>query len=501
MSSEKKKRLLNCILFVLIFTFLSQGYRYLNLSYSGDSTFIFQGPDTLYQISLGRFLQPVYWHIRGKIVAPFLICFFSTLFLCCSAFLVCTLLEINSPKDQAAVCGILTTNELISLSNATYMPWTDVYMLALLLVILGIYLFTRLSNLLGFILSVFCFSASVALYPPYIACASTLYILYYLRLLFNDHPLSEIWKKGSLSIFSLAAGLLFYAAILRLVLASYGIQASQEYNGVGRLQELTFSSLLKTVPSVYSIPVQYFFNPWNRQIIPSHRTIIPAWINLILLLFILIQTAAHSRRFSKGRRATMLFLFLLLPFAMNFVVLISDGIVNGLMIYAFFFFYLLPLLFPHSSFRFSSNISSCFLFILIAVNIAVGNQLAIKRDLEYKATLSAMTRILDDAEQIPEYLPGSTPVYIHGYLPSSKISMPRDGFDRLSAMQGVRYTYSASYEISTMYYLKQILNDPIVFCDAQQQQKLLASHSLNTLPKYPDAGYITMLDGILVIRL
>lgn len=69
-----------------------------------------------------------------------------------------------------------------------------------------------------------------------------------------------------------------------------------------------------------------------------------------------------------------------------------------------------------------------------------------KRDLELSSTLSAFTRILDQAEQTTGYVPGETPVVVVGMLPSSSVSMERPGFESLADHQGVRYTYAAAYE-------------------------------------------------------
>ena len=68
---DVRKRFEFSAFFSVLFAFAASGYRYLSLGYSGDSTMIYEGGDWLYQISLGRFLQPLYWMLRGRIVAPY----------------------------------------------------------------------------------------------------------------------------------------------------------------------------------------------------------------------------------------------------------------------------------------------------------------------------------------------------------------------------------------------------------------------------------------------
>ena len=126
------------LLFTAAFSLLAHGYRYLSLSFSGDAMLLSQVGEEAYQISLGRFLQPVYWQVRGYITAPLLIGLFATAFLMGSALIVVLLLRLHRPLHIALACGVLTANETLAVSNATYLPWTDIYMLALLLSLLGV---------------------------------------------------------------------------------------------------------------------------------------------------------------------------------------------------------------------------------------------------------------------------------------------------------------------------------------------------------------------------
>jgi len=129
------------LIWTVLFSLLAHGYRYLSLGFSGDAMLLSQTGEELYQISLGRFLQPVYWQIRGDITAPLTIGLFATAFLCACAYLTVSLLGIHRPLHIALVCAILTANETMGASNAAYLPWTDVYMLAMALALAGVYLF------------------------------------------------------------------------------------------------------------------------------------------------------------------------------------------------------------------------------------------------------------------------------------------------------------------------------------------------------------------------
>ena len=94
-------------LFTAVFSVLAHGYRYLSPSFSGDSMLLSQVGEEAYQTSLGRFLQPVYWQIRGYITAPLTIGLFATVFLALSALIIVHLLRIRRPVYIALVCGVI----------------------------------------------------------------------------------------------------------------------------------------------------------------------------------------------------------------------------------------------------------------------------------------------------------------------------------------------------------------------------------------------------------
>ncbi len=500
-----KKRFLLCTFAVIFFTIICHGYRYSNMSFSGDSSMLYQGGDEIYQVSLGRFLQPVYWMIRGKLAAPFLVGVFSTLFLLPAAVLIIDVLSITNPWSIFLACGILITNETLIVANATYLPWTDVYSLSFLFVCFGVAVCMK--KKWGFLIAPFFFCLSLGLYGSYIACGATLLVLAHLVWVLEHRRLSEIWIHGLLSIFSLIAGMLLYWLVSHTLLKILGIGISYEYNGIGRIISVTPESILHLLPEVYAMPFQFFFNPVNRTIIASHRALISPVFNLLAAAVTLLSLGIAIRRYDFREKLTILFLLLVLPLAANFVVIISTGIVNGLMIYAYFFLYFVPILLIESlpqttiSKRMLSIASGVALSFILLVNVTEGNRLYIKRDLEFDATLSAFTRIMEHITDVEGYIPGETPVVLVGYLPSSAIAMERDGLADLRDLQGARYLYAASYESSTITYLQTIFGDRINLVPVGTRDAIASTEAVSNIPPYPEPGYMQLVDGVLIIKL
>ena len=497
-------------LFTVLFSALAHGYRYLSMSFSGDAMLLSQVGEEAYQTSLGRFMQPVYWQIRGYITAPLLIGLFATAFLCTSALLAVRMLRIEKPLHIALVCGILTANETLAVSNATYLPWTDVYMLALLLCFAGVYVFMNCR--FGLWLSSIFYCLSLGLYQSYLPAASTMLILLFLLETLEGKRTADIWRRGLLSCASLVMGLLLYALTLNAILALTGGQASQDYNGVGRVGLVPLSEMLPLLRNTFLDPLRLLFGLSDTPVMTWHITTVPALLNIAIFFLTAFLIVKRLKGLPSTSLMLVAFLLLMLPLSINFIQFISKGISSGLTIYAYNLVYLLPVvLLSHGGASASpigahlcraAQLGVCMLlFVFLSLNIRTSNTMALKRDLEFSATTSAMSRLLDQAEQTDGYIPGETPVVLVGMLPSSRIAMERSGFEEIARAQGMRYTYGASYETANYWYLQMALGEPINLVSHEERVRLTQHPDIAMLSAFPSDGCCAMIDGHLYIRI
>lgn len=498
------------LLYTAVFSLLAHGYRYLSLSFSGDAMLLSQVGEEAYQISLGRFLQPVYWQVRGYITAPLLIGLFATAFLMGSALIVVLLLRLHRPLHIALACGVLTANETLAVSNATYLPWTDVYMLALLLSLMGVYVFMTLRW--GFLISPVLYCLSLGLYQSYLPAASTMIILLLLLHTLDGARPGEIWKRGLLASVSLVLGLLLYAGVLKLILMLTGGQASQDYNGVGRVGLVSLRQIPSLLWDTFVMPLDLLFSTSDVPAMTWHITTVPAVLNRLIFGLAGVMLLIRARRLRPAGWFTSAFLLLMLPLGMNFVQFIAKGIASGLTIYAYNLAYLLPVALlsrigdeasPRLSrvLRWAGCGAAVCLCGFLALNIRTSNAMALKRDAEFSATTAAMSRLLDQAERTEGYVPGKTPVVLIGMLPSSAIAMERPGFEDLARAQGMRYTYGASYETGNYWYLEMALGEPINLVSHEERVRLSAHPDAESMPAFPSSGCCRMIDGYLYIRI
>lgn len=509
-SSLSRSEIRCVLLFTSVFSLLAHGYRYLSLSFSGDAMLLSQVGEEAYQISLGRFLQPVYWQIRGYITAPLLIGLFATAFLMGSALIVVRLLHLHNPLHIALACGVLTANETLAVSNATYLPWTDVYMLALLLSLMGVYAFMNLR--LGWLISPVLFCLSLGLYQCYLPAASTMIILLLLLDTLDGAPAADIWRRGLLACASLVLGLLLYAGVLNLILYVTGGQASQGYNGVGRVGLVSLEQVPSLLWSTFIMPLDLLLSTSDVPAMTWHITTVPAWLNWLIFGFAGAMLLPRAKALRPSGGLTAAFLLLVLPLGMNFVQFISQGIASGLTIYAYNLAYLLPIALMNRSgseasppvsraMRLAGGSAAVFLSVFLALNICSANAMAFKRDVEFSATTAAMSRLLDQAERTEGYVPGETPVVLIGMLSSSAIAMERPGFEDIARAQGMRYTYGASYETGNYWYLEMALGEPVNLVSHEERIRLSAHPDAAGMPAFPSSGCCRMIDGRLYIRI
>ena len=478
-------RVRRCAFWTVVFSFLAYGYRFFSAGFGGDAALVSLSGQAAYQASLGRFLQPVYWLIRGSLVVPSVVGLFTTVFLFLTCWLIANLFGLNQTRDIALLSGLLVTHETLVVSGATYLPWMDVYALSLLFAVLGAYLLMS-GGRRAWLSPVF-FFLSLGLYQSYLPCAAALMILALARQTLDGKRPGHVFARGCLACLSILAGLLLYALVLAGVLSLTGNNASFAYNGVGSLGSFDFSSIPRYLADTVLTPIRFLFIP-DSGAIPSHASSISPYLNWALLLPGLI-------------------LLFMVP-GCNFVQFIWQGVISGLTIYAYVFFDVAVLLLASSALktdafpaRAAARGAQLLLCLVILQNVPLSNQLCVKRDLELSSTLSAFTRILDQAEQTKGYVPGETPVVVVGMLPSSSVSMERPGFESLADHQGVRYTYAAAYEGANAWYLRMILGSRVQFVEDSVMRALSDSPEAQAMPCFPSEGFCQMIDGMLYIRL
>lgn len=498
--SEAKNTAFYVCLYTLVFQFVAHGYRYFTLAYTHDSTLIVQHTDLQWQVSLGRFFQPVYWLLRGDIAAPFLIGLFSYIFLSLSIFLIVRQLRIRSRLSIFLICGILTANVTITSTNYTFVKDIDSYLCALFLGIAAVCLCAKFQY--GCFLAIPCFIASLGLYQAYIQSAVLFAMLLLIDRLLRGETAGSVFLLGIKIVLTLLVSLLLYSAVWQVVLRFTHVIASESYNGLTSVGEYDGISIPRLLLDTYLYPFEYALHPLTR--FPKLSTL----MSILLLFFTLFGLFLLSLRLRPASGMLLLLILLMMPFGMDLIYFISKGLEHDLMIYSFSLFYVLPILVLEHLFHASCSLRRLLrlgftlsMSAMLLSNIVYANQAYLRRSLEYDSTASFVARILDRIEETEDYLPGQTPVAIVGSTHDSLMSMQRPGFESLAELHNADDNFALTYPSTYGWYFSQIANYPIVFCDASVVSELKIRQDVIDMPIFPAAGCCVMKDGMLIVKL
>ena len=502
--------------FVFAATFLfglcAHAYRFFNLNFSHDSLMIWED-DWAVQIGLGRFLQPLYRMLRGDLGAPFLLGLLSLVWLALANCIVVSLLEIRALRHIALLCGVLSTNAVLTFSFATYLPWADVYTLAYLLAALAVWLAVRFSW--GFLAAWVPLALSLALYQSYLNVTVILLMIVFVKNVLDGLGTKELLIRIGRYLGALLGGLVVYYIVLQIVLAATGISLLETYNGLSQLWNYRLDTLWELVVATWKYPLRYMLHPETYH----PRTVaLVNWAVGLAAAAALVRTAL-AKRPAKIPTALLALCVFAMPFGVNVIFFVSKGNQHSLMIFSFFLLYafafmlwdyhnrLPPAKWPEKLLAavrrarplFAALLSGLLLLVIL-FNVVFANQVYLKKALEYEATMSFMTKLTYSIEQTEGYVPGETPVIMVGDFETSSLFAQRRGFEEVTG-DGLDRGSAATYSGTFVHYFNAILSYRINWIDTGTAREYAAWPEVRSMPVYPARGSCQIVNGVLVVKI
>ena len=501
-------------LYTLIFMALLHGYRYVSLGFSHDSLAFAWQPDLEWQISLGRYMQPFYWWIiRGRIAAPFIVGVLSYGYMVGSVYGVASLLDLKAKTTLFLLAGLMCGSLAFIALDATYSHTADVYMLALMLNIAAAWLCLRGKRRVPSVLAAAVLLViSTGLYQAYLQVFTALTMVWaLLRLLkTDDRAIPEAVARCAQSFLALMLAMALFFVGYYVVMAVTGVEAVSKANSIGGMKVLSGAALVDMVKTTWKMPLRQLGRLQGR-IAPLARMLTA--VVLMTGAAATIFTARRSR-VSTWQALGMAVLVLLLPFGMNWICLFCGGVVHDLMMYA----YIVPLLAALAANERAWNLAladegkqigkktraaACVLPLAVLTLLfdrgIYANQIYLKKDLEYDATLSVMTRVVDRIEQVEGYIPGETPVEFLGDILRSQLTMTRPAFAHLGSLTGTEENYAITYADTFWMYLEDVMGYPIKrFRETKNEEQ---ERVTDDMPCFPDKDSVQMVDGVVFVKL
>ena len=487
---------------VFAFSIIAHLFRYTNSAFNSDSLGIFRGGvDIPKQIGRGRWLQPLYLYVRGSISAPYLIGMLATVYLALSIILIVKILEIRNPGRIVILCGLLSVAPSITITNAAYVPWADVFMLSLLFSMISAWFMTRTNVKCRYLLAAFFLVLSLALYQAYIDACMVICLFWLLRGCLTGEKIRNVIMSAAAMALTFAVSLLLYYGTFKIC-GLISTAFSDSYNSVANATILTGDfHLLHLIKEAYRGVLLLLLRP------ETFYSVFAGGIHVILILIAAVVFFLEVKTKDTGRIVISLFLFLLSPLAAYFIYLLygsSDSLINFPIVLLYSGVIMLMELAPKNigkglvnSFSKAVVYLSC---VLIFFGTVYANQLYLKKSVEEQETLSLMTRVLYHMEQTEGYVPGETRIALVGLLNDSDAVVTKPGYDTLEGR-------TKEMEISIMYYnnyrmyLTNIMGYPINLVDMDDAKKISLEQAVVEMPAFPYPGCTKIFGDIMVVKL
>lgn len=548
------------VLATVVFALLAHLFCWMNTMYGHDSLMIVQR-DWRHQISIGRPFAPLYAHLRGEVVAPWLVGSLGTAWLALSNVVIVKLLDIRTRSFVAVSGGILATCAMTIMCNATYLDWFDLFMCSLLCACLAVAACYN-GRAWGVPAGAVLLCIAMGLYQSYLQVAIVLVMAVCLGTLLRDRPLVAL-RQGLRGFVMTAVGFVLYYLVQRGVQAISGVGAASSYNATSSAFSFDGISPLGAFLHAWSDPISYLLFP------ETHAIWLCAAANAVLMALFFVALAIVWKRRRTGALvvALSLLVVLLLPLGAGCINIAAYGNVHTLEIQSYFLFYPVVFMALDQSLRCAPGGVTCrsgaeqhvgggrrieagspaltdssasaelyasrrpgerplfqfgccalaalLAFGILASNIVYANQVYLRKDLEYQAAFSTLTRLETQLEGLEGYVPGTTPVIVLGALSDNDIlARPRDGFPPAASQTlgqpkageltdyavGLWSSLSLYANHQVRQYFEYVLGCPINIV-SNGASVTVSDEEAASMPAFPLAGSVTMRDGTAIVKL
>ena len=504
-----KRKLQASFLGTLIFSLAANAFAYLNFYPQHDAlNHSFRFADA-WEVSLGRFLLPVYGSIRGDITIPWVIGILSIIFIASSVFLVVEILSINNLSTVFFTAGIFSANVCITEMCGIFIYVLDAYTLSLFMACLGVFFLSKYTSWYSMLLAIFCFIVSLGLYQAYITVVIALLIALVCKDALREQKIhGKMLHKWLKYFMAMLLSMIGYMICYKMALFFWNIESASSYNSLNALSSLQIQDIISSAIKLYSNLFSLFFeNGLEVGVLSSICNII-----LCIVVFVLLAGYIRKNKISVYNKLILLCGIFIFPgCAVIMSILMNRSNIHFLTSYAMLLLY--PVLYSVitnrkilNCCRVSSKKIKCFIGvtagIIIFQNILYSNGAYICQKLLYDRALVHASQIIYEMEREPDYIANETPVIVIGtFAYNSKVSQidsqqATSKYKALNAFYNTSITYAQTFGSFVRLLGGQInleLDKSITEDYAQLQE-------VQNMPVYPDEGYMQMVDDKMIIK-
>jgi hypothetical protein len=515
MTETKQQKAKICFLSTAIFSLAANAFAYFNLTPHHDSLGYVLHFAGRWEISLGRFLLPVWKELIGDITIPWFTGLLSILFLSLTVWFCIEILDIRSKAGIILTSGFLSINYSITELCGTFGYVLGAYTFALMLICAGVWMVINIKKKTAVIAAAVLICISMGLYQAYITVGFALFLILVMRQTTSQESLNSHLREWIRYAAAFAIGGTLYYIVYKAVLHFTGIEPPYSYNSLARLSNMDIRYLADGVIMTYKSFIRFWF--LNKA--PS--TWLIALINLVLFVTAVVFVVNRIMKQEKAKAIRILLFFscvALFPLASLLMSLFMHRTnMDFLVSYAVFLFYpgCISLIEMNGMPSFSSSTSEksrftekrfvkvlCLACSLVLFSfVRFSNEAYSISKVIYDRTITAVTTIMVAMDASEGYLPGETEVVVIGSLESENSSITSnkriDYFKALRGYKKVAITYPSTFEK-----FFRLMGHPV---NTNRDESIITFYEnkmeVKEMPCYPVAGYCRMVDGRMVIKL
>ena len=512
---SKKELLIISAFFTTFFYMLGNSYRFFSPLLSGDSLLMVHQNDSAWEISLGRFVQPLLVFLRGGIITPFLISVLAILWISLSVYFLTDFLKIEKVLSVAFVAVVMSCNITILAINTSFVHFIDFYTLALLLAVFGTWLLGRGKPIFT-VFGIVSLSLSMGIYQSYICVGIGMVMLYFLFRMTERHSFRETFTDILKYVLSFAMAAVLYLVLWKIMQQIFNVWTADTYNGMSSLGDYSEISVWEVLLKTYNNVFYHFWYPETFTVIPFRgvsMSIVWVWMIrfcnvavVLVLIFALIYENMKCKT-ALWHKLLQILILVMMPIGINFVCILSKGMEHSLMIYAFCLVYIAGIkaverYAPEKEAVVGRSFKCCVPWIAVMMalvvvcwsNIVYFNQVYMKKSLQESAAQSLMNRIVHDVESMDGYVAGETPVAFWGSFERTDYTKHMENFEDILPY-GMGKT-ALIYESTEYAYLKYMMNVNMNLTRISGDNET-AIH----MPTYPNKGSVAYVDGVIVVKI
>ncbi len=453
-----------------------------------------------YSTSQARWMLRFINEIGGKnVIIPIVTVLGYCFMIGISAFIICRMIRIEKKLPAVMITALMVSFPII-LHHFAFLYMAMAYSFSFLMVILGVW-FIRKRKVYGYILGTLCFLFMLGSYQSYIGAVSAFAVI---MLIYDS--LYEKSLKINLLNFGMTAACGLAACVLNQPFSK--LMMLVFHSGTdARVSDFSIKSIFTNIGFSLEYSYKWFFSYFNSEILG--RRFLYAGIGVVLLVLIVLTFIRKIKEKSISGAVTFLAAILLLPMAMNFLLIImpTNGMRDILRYQYVLVFVLLFILLYYLEGKVTAHI--CYYISLVLMcgllwgYIISANCTAMMYKLSYNHAVQQAMQMMDEIYDLEGYVPNETHIIMGGAFPYDTLQERYPKIFRFAEQEGGPVFWPNLYGMTNCRYhfFLDFLGVDAGYISDDEYLSAIQSETYLEMPCWPEKGSVRMINDSVVVKL